>query len=95
MKQKTCFKNPEKPFCIDRLLVAHGVFKTLMSLKRDSSDFGKLTFTVLKQYFPKQKSKVLLHRQYKNFRYDLFRSDLENALFNPLVHNIPEWSDRL
>ena len=66
-----------------------------MYLKRDSSDFGKLTFTFLKQYFPKQKPKVLLHRQYKNFRYDLFRTDLENALFNPLVHNVPELSDRL
>ena len=71
------------------------MFKTLMYLKRDSSDFGKLTFTVLKQYFPKQKPKVLFHRQYKNFRYDLFRTDLENALFNPLVHNVPELSDRL
>ena len=43
-------------------------------------DFHKLTLTVLKQNFPKQKPKVLIHRQYNNFRNDNFRFKLENAL---------------
>ena len=42
--------------------------------------FIKLTFTVLKQHFPKQKPRVVIHRQHKNFRNDYFKTELENAL---------------
>lgn len=44
------------------------------------SDFQKLTFTMLKQYFPKQKPKVVFHRKYKNFRNELYWAELENTL---------------
>ena len=37
-------------------------------------DFHKLSFTV-----PKRKPKVAIHRQYKNFRNDNLRIELENA----------------
>ena len=54
VSQKTCFKNPENPSCIDLILTNcsrsfqnTGVFETGLS------DFHKLTFTVLKQYYPK------------------------------------------
>ena len=32
------------------------------------------------QYYSKQKSKVVFYRKYKNFRNNLFRSELENEL---------------
>ena len=83
VSQKTCFKNPENPLCIDLILTNclwsfqnTGVFETGLS------DFHKLTFTVLKQYYPKQKPKVVFYQKYKNFRNDLFRSELENELSN-------------
>ena len=44
------------------------------------SDFHKPTFTVVKQHFSKQKPKSVIHRQYKNFLNDYFRTELENAL---------------
>ena len=40
------------------------------------------------QHFPKQKPKVVIHRQYKNFRYDYFRIELENALRKYDFNNI-------
>ena len=52
------------------------------------SDFYKLTFTVLKQHFPKQKPKVVIHRQYKNFRNDYFSIKLEIALLKYDFNNI-------
>ena len=51
------------------------------------SDFHKLTFTVLKQHFPKQKPRGV-NRQYKNFRNDYFRVELENELLKYDFNNI-------
>ena len=89
VSQKTCFKNPENPSCIDLILTNcsrsfqnTGVFETGLP------DFHKLTFTVLKQYYLKQKPKVVFYRKYKNFRNDLFRSELENELSNYDTNNI-------
>ena len=52
------------------------------------SDFDKLTFTVLKQYYPKRKLKVVCYRKYKNFRNDLFGSELEKELSNYDINNM-------
>ena len=57
-----------------------------MSLKQ-LSDFDKLTFTVLKQYYTKQKPKVLFYRR-TNFRTNLFRSELESELSNHDINNM-------
>ena len=89
VSQKTCFKNPENPSCIDLILTNcsqsfqnTGVFETRLS------DFNELTFTVLKQYYPKQKPNVVFYWKYKNFRNHLFRSELENELSNYDINNM-------
>ena len=80
---KNYFKILENPSCMDLILTncprhfqSTGVFETGVP------DFHKLTFTVLKQYCPKQKSKVVFSRMYKYFRNNLCRSKLENELSN-------------
>ena len=75
VSQNICFKNPENPSCIDLILT-------------NCSDLRKLTLTVLKQYYPKQKPKVVFYRKYKNFRNDLFRSKLQNELSNYDINNM-------
>ena len=40
------------------------------------SDFHKLTFTVLKMYYVKQKLKIIKYRDYIHIDSDSFRSDL-------------------
>ena len=87
VSQKTCFKNPENPSCIDliltnRSLIFQNFFETGLS------DFHKLKLTVLKQYYPKQKPKVVFYRKYKNFRNNLFRNELENELSNYDINNM-------
>ena len=57
-------------------------------MKQGCQIFKKLTFTALKQYYPKQKHKVVFYRKYINFRNDLFKSKLENELSNYDINNM-------
>ena len=89
VKQSTCFKNQNKPTCIDLILTnCPRSFQNTDTFETGLSDFHKFTFTVLKQYFPKQKPRVVIHRQYKNFRNNYFRIELENALLKYDINNI-------
>ena len=84
------------PFRFDRTSLGGGIllfvredsFQNTDTFETGLSDFHKLTFTVLKQHFPKQKPRVVIHRQYKNFRNDYFRIELENALLKYDINNI-------
>ena len=63
VKQKTCFKNPERPSCIDLILTdSSRSFQDTCTVETGLSDFHKLVVTVLKLYFPKQKPNI------QNFR---------------------------
>ena len=51
-------------------------------------DFHKLTYTVLKQYFPKLKPKIVNYRDYRHFRNDEFRAELGNKILKNDINNI-------
>ena len=59
-----------------------------MFLKQECSNFYKLTVKIIKQYFPKQKPKVIMYRDYQNFRNDLFRAELDNEILKYDLNNI-------
>ena len=60
VKQKTCFKNPDNPSCIGLILInSPRSFQDSCVFETGLSDFHKLTTTVLKQYFPKPKPKIV------------------------------------
>ena len=89
VKRNTCFKNADKPTGIDLILRnCPRSFENTDAFEKGLSDFYKLIFTVLKQHFPKQKPRVVIHRQYKNFRNDYFRIELDNALLKYDINNI-------
>ena len=74
IKEPTCYKKVEKPTSINHILTNHaicfqlsGVYETCLS------DFHKLTFTVLKMFYQKQKPRIIKYRHYKN---------LNNIAFN-------------
>ena len=73
--EKTYFKNPGTPSC-NYLILTSGLwsFQNTGVFETGLSDFHKLTFTVLKQYYPKQNRKVVFYRKYKHFQDDLFKS---------------------
>ena len=76
IKDPTCFKNPDKSSCIDLLLTNFPKsFLKSQTLETGLSDFHKLTLTVLKIHYKKQKSLVATYRDYKNFSSESFRTE--------------------
>ena len=54
IKEPTCFKNLEKPTCIELILTNQPkCFQNSNVFEIGVPDFNKLTFPVLKTYFPK------------------------------------------
>ena len=89
VKQKTCFKNSDTPSCIDLILTnSPRSFQYSCVFQTGLSDFRKLTTTVLKQYFPKPKPKIVNYRDYRNFRIDEFRAELDNEILKLDINNI-------
>ena len=89
IKQKTCFKNPENPARIDLILTnSPRSFQNSSVFETGLSDFHKLTITVVKQYFPKLKPKVVNYRDYRNFRNNEFRAELDNEMLKHDLGNM-------
>ena len=89
VKQKTCFKNPDNTSCTDLILTnSPRSFQDNSVFETGLSDFHKLTTTVLKQYFPKPKPKIVNYRDYRNFRNDEFRAELDNEILKHDINNI-------
>ena len=81
--EPTCYKNPEKPFCIDLLLTnkPHS-FQNSGFIETGLSDFYRMTVTVTKMAFQKFKPRIINHRDYKFLDNVRFRSDLRQEIFN-------------
>ena len=89
VKQKTCFKNPDRPSCIDLILTnSSRSFQDTCTVETGLSNFHKLVVTVLKLYFPKEKPNIQTFRDYKRFQNDLFRSELDYELSKLDVCNL-------
>ena len=81
MKNKTCFKNPDRPTCIDLFLTnSQHSFQNTMTISTGLSDFHKMIITVLKSSFIKLKARETYYRDYKNFSSNSFREDLMLSL---------------
>ena len=75
IKSPTCYKNPDKPLCIDLILTNESrSFHSSHIIETGISDFHKMTVSVMKIYFKKQKSSNIYYRGYKNFSNDQFRA---------------------
>ena len=78
MKDKTCFKNPENPRCIDLFITnSSGSFQNTTTVVNSLSDAHKMIVTVCKNYFQKSKPKEIVYRNYKNFDINTFKKHLE------------------
>ena len=73
----TCFKNPNKPSCIDLMLTNNKhQFKKSTTLVSGLSDFHRLTLTVLKDNFKKLDPRIATYRDYRKFSCEVFGTDL-------------------
>ena len=89
--KSTCYKNPEKPSCIDLFLTnSPKSFQNTQTIETGLSDFHKLVVTILKMYLPNNQPKVITYRDYKNFDNSHFSEELlyEIKKLGPLNKNI-------
>ena len=72
-----------KPSYVDLILTNKSrSFQNFCTFKTGLSDFHKMTLTVLKSSFAKQKPRILNYRNYKLFNNTLFRDQVLNKLIN-------------
>ena len=73
-KDKTCFKNPTKPTCIDLIVTNRPkCFQDTLVFERGLSDFHKMSVThCTKMYYAKQKPSIVHFRKFKNSCNDSF-----------------------
>ena len=87
----TCFKNPEKPSCIDLMLTnSPRSFQGSCAVETGLSDFHRMTVTIMKTCFRKLKPCVVIYRNYNTFYNENYRENLveefskQNFEKNPL-----------
>ena len=77
INKPTCFKNPEKPSCIDLILTnCPRSFQNSCVIETGLSDFHKLVVTFMKTTYKKSQPKIITYRDYKYFNNDGFREAL-------------------
>ena len=78
-KQKSRYKSPGNPSCRDLILTnCHRSFQNTFFLT-GLSDFHKMTVSVLKSHFLKQKHNIVSYRTYKRFHNNSCRTELSNV----------------
>ena len=81
IKQPTCFKNPEKPSCIDLILTNRPKsFQSTRVTRTGLSDFHRMTVSVLKMHFKKLPPKVITYSNFSNYDYANFTNSLNDVL---------------
>ena len=80
-REKTCFKNPSNPSCIDLIITNRPKgFQNSMVIETGLSDFHKMCITVMKMQYSKQKPTIIHYRKFKDFNNDSFINDLQTLL---------------
>ena len=81
IREKTCFKNPNNPSCIDLIITNRPKsFQNSMVIETGLSDFHKMCITVMKMYYSKQKPTIIHYRKFRDFSNDSFIKDLQTLL---------------
>ena len=77
-KEATCYKNPNKPSCIDLIFNTKTYFTGL-------SDCHTLVLSVFKTTISKTGPKEMMYRDYKNFDHDIFSQERCTSLSSETV----------
>ena len=80
VKDKTCFKNPINPTCIDLIITNRPKpFQEPEVIETGLCDFRKLSLTVMTVFYNKQKPKIIQYRKFKDFLNEVFMHELEST----------------
>ena len=88
IKDNTCFKNPSKPSCIDLIITNRPTsFQNSVTIETGLSDFHKMTLTVMKVFYKKQKTNIVTYQNYKHFSNEAFMFDVKNSIIQMTSEN--------
>ena len=88
INKPTCYKNPNKPTCIDLILTnCVGYFQNSCVIEAGLSDFHKMIVTVMKTSYSKIEPRVINYRDYKSFSDNGFRESLLENVKGKLSRN--------
>ena len=80
VKENICYKNPENPSCVDLIITNRPIsFKGTKTIETGLSDFHKMSSTIMKVFYKKQKANVIRYRSYRNFDNEAFIGELQVA----------------
>ena len=91
INKPTCYKNPDKPSCIDLILTnCPGSFQNSCVIAIGLSDFHMIIVTVMKTSYRKIEPMVINYRDDKSFSNEVFRE----SLFENIIGKFSENSDK-
>ena len=91
IKQRTCYKNPNNPTCIDLILSnTPRSFQSTCVIETGPSDFHLLALTIMKKSFRKLLPRLINYRPYKNVSNEAFRECLRQKLSKEVFVNNDE-----
>ena len=81
INKPTCYKNPERPSCIDLILTncSHS-FQNSCVIETGLSDFHKMVVTVMKTTYRKLEPRIVYYRDFKYFCNNSFKESLQKAI---------------
>ena len=86
IKDKTCFKNPDKTTCIDLIITNRPKsFQNSMVIETGLSDFHKMCIAVMKIYYSKQKPSIIHCRKFMVLTIMLLYRILRHSYQNQLI----------
>ena len=81
IKEKTCFKNPHHPSCVDLIITNRPKsFQNSTVIETCLSNFHKMPLTALKIFYKKQHLNIVIYRNYRNFDNELFMNDVKKSI---------------
>ena len=87
-KDNTRFKNPLKHSCIDLIEKNRPKsFQKSVTVENGLSDFHKMTLTVMKVFYKKQKTNVVTYKNFINFSNEAFMFDVKNSIIQMTSEN--------
>ena len=88
IKDKTCFKNPHNPSCVDLFITNRpkSVQNSTM-IETGLSDFHKMSLTVMKVFYKKQRPKIIRYGNFCNFDNELFINEVKNSIEQEYCQN--------
>ena len=81
IEDKTCLKYPYDPSCIELFITnRRKSFQNSTVIETGLSDFHKMSLTVMKVFYKKQRRKIVRYWNYRNFDNDLFINEVKNSI---------------